>query len=114
MTLVDDQIFDYIIGGLRAQAIDVKHYTLMTSKTAVEKRLIIRGDKNAWNFKQVDRCLASLSKPQYATQIDTDTYSLDEVVEFIAKEAGQTLTRGRLSGIRKKLNWLKITLKQIR
>jgi len=114
MTIVDDEIFDYIIGGLRENGVDVRHFALMASKATVENRLIKRGDKKAWNFKQVDRCLASLSKPKYGIHVDTDTHTLDEVVELIANKVQLPLSKGRLSAITKQLNWLKITLKNIR
>lgn len=114
MTIVDDEIFDYIIGGLRENGVDVRHFALMASKATVENRLIRRGDKKAWNFKQVDRCLASLSKPEYGVHVDTNTHKLDEVVELIANKVQLPLSKGRLSAITKRLNWLKITLKNIR
>lgn len=79
MTIVDDDTFDFIIGGLRENMIDVRHFALVASRETVEKRLTKRGDKNSWNFKQVERCLNSLSKTKYETHIDTDKHNLDEV-----------------------------------
>ncbi|QJB39030.1 ATP-binding protein [Chitinophaga oryzae] len=114
MTVVDDDIFDFIIGGIKERGIDIRHFTLMASKATIEKRLIRRGDKNAWNFKQVDRCLSSLIKTKYATQIDTEINELDEVVELIAKETGQQLVKNRFNIVNKKINWLMMTLKNIR
>lgn len=114
MTLVDDEIFDFIIGGLKQQGADVRHFSLMASKQTIEKRLARRGDKNAWNFKQVDRCLTSLVKPKYHLHIDTERYTLDEVVEAIADNIHLSLSKGRLNGIFKRINWLKTTIKNIR
>lgn len=89
MTVVDDDIFDFIIGGIKEKGIDIRHFTLMASKATIEKRLIRRGDKNAWNFKQIDRCLSALTRTKYSIHIDTEANKLDEVVELIAKETGQ-------------------------
>ncbi|MBC9934453.1 AAA family ATPase [Chitinophaga qingshengii] len=114
MTLVDDEIFDFIIGGLKQQGADVRHFSLMAGKQTIEKRLARRGDKNAWNYKQVDRCLTSLVKPKYQLHIDTEQYTLDEVVEAIADNIHLPLSKGRLNGLLKRINWLKTTLKNIR
>ena len=114
MTIVDDAIFDFIVGGLRQSGIDVKHFSLVASKGTIEKRLKRRGDKNAWNFKQVDRCLASLSKSKYNIQIDTDKHTLDEVVEIIADKTQLKLSKNRLDWVSKRVNWLKVSLKNIR
>ncbi|WP_343745683.1 tunicamycin resistance protein [Chitinophaga sp.] len=114
MTIIDDEIFDFIIGGLRRQGVDVRHFSLMAGKETIEKRLTRRGDKNAWNFKQVDRCLSALIKPKYNMHIDTDKYSIDEVVELIADNVQLTLSTGRLKGVLKGINRIRTTLKNIR
>jgi hypothetical protein len=114
MTIVDDDIFDFIIGGLRENMIDVRHFALVASRETVEKRLTKRGDKNSWNFKQVERCLNSLSKTKYKTHIDTDKHNLDEVVEFIANKTGLSISKNRLNWISKQMNWFIVSLKNIR
>src|SRR6218665_2609279 len=45
MTIVDDEIFDFIIGGLKANGVEVRHFALLATKATVEKRLIKRGDR---------------------------------------------------------------------
>jgi hypothetical protein len=114
MTIVDDEIFDFIIDGLKKNGINVLHFSLIANKHIIEKRLIRRGDINTWNFKQIDRCLASLFKEKHNIQIDTENNSLDEVVELIAKYCSLDLKRKRQNWFFKKLNWLKITIKNIR
>ena len=114
MTIVEDEIFDYIIGGLREKNIDVRHFSLMASKSEIKKRLDRRGDKGGWTHKQIDRCLTSLIKPKYAIQIDTEKNSLNEVVELIGEKTGIELIKGRLNRIEAKWNWIKVLIKSNR
>ena len=114
MTIVNDEIFDFLIEGLRKNNSNVQHFALIANKETVEKRLIRRGDKNAWNFKQVDRCLAALSKSKYDIQVDTEKKNLDEVVEYIARHCGLELRENRLTWLLRKLNWIKVTLSLVR
>ena len=60
MTLVDDEIFDFIFSELKKNNVDVRHYALVADKITIEQRLIKRGDKNTWAYNQVERCLSSL------------------------------------------------------
>jgi hypothetical protein len=114
MTIVDDEIFDFIIGGLKNRGTDIQHFALIATKATIEKRLINRRGKKSWNFQQVDRCFNALKKSKYSIHIDTDKNKLDEVVELIAKEIQQKLVKSRFTLVRKKLNWLKITMKNVR
>ncbi len=112
MTIIHDDIFIFLIEGLKQKGIDVQHYTLMADKATIEKRLASRGDKNAWNYKQVEKCLDCLRNDLYVKQIDTTTNNVDFIVEWIANDAALTLTKGRLTPIRNKLRWLKIYLQE--
>ena len=114
MTIVDDLIFDFILGELTDKGKTLHHYTLMASKEIIEQRLERRGDKNSWNFKQVDRCLNSLSKEKYAKHINTNEKNLDEVVEYIANDLGLKLYKKRLSKIESTLFKIKVTIENIR
>jgi hypothetical protein len=112
MTIIDDQIFDCLINEFLRDGIKVKHYTLMADKATIEKRLMHRGDKHAWSFKQVDRCLDFLSRDMYAKHIDTTKNDLNAVVEWIANDVGLTLKKGRQNPLLSKLKWLKIHLNE--
>lgn len=39
MTIVDDEIFDFIIDGLKKNGINVLHFSLIANKHIIEKRL---------------------------------------------------------------------------
>lgn len=111
MTIIDKETFEFIIGGLSEEGIKVKHYTLMADKDTIEKRLARRGDKDAWNYKQIDRCLKSLTNTIFTHHIDTIKNNLNIVVELIATDVGVTLKKSRLNRILNKLKWLKIYIR---
>jgi len=88
MTIVSADYYRDIAEPLEAKGIIIHHITLGASKAVIEKRLQRRGDGKAWNFHQVDRCLAGLSAPVFANTIDTDTNDLYGVVESIISRYG--------------------------
>jgi broad-specificity NMP kinase len=114
MTIVEDEIFDFIIGGLREKDVDVKHFSLIASKSEIKKRLNRRGDKGGWTHKQIDRCLTSLVKAKYSFQIDTEKHNLHEVVELISEMTGIELIKGRPKFIEEKMNWIKVLMESNR
>lgn len=66
MTIVRDDYFDEIVGGLRAIGVDVRHFTLTASADTLRHRLGTRlsylgtllGGQDTWALSQVDRRLA--------------------------------------------------------
>ncbi|MCV7421727.1 AAA family ATPase [Mycobacterium yunnanensis] len=123
MTLVRDDYFDEIIGGLRADGVDVRHYALLASPETLRRRLRARlayvggrlvGRDETWAMRQIDRCVAALSDARYATHVPTDDRSVDEVVETIAADAQLELTRGRLSPVRFQIRRLGVAVRHIR
>jgi hypothetical protein len=123
MTIVRDDYFDEIIGGLRAHGVDVRHYALTASRQTLETRLPQRlgylggrlvGRTETWAIAQIDRCVAALSGDRYATHLPKDDATVDEVVETIAREAGLTLTSPRLSGARYQLRRFAVGIRHIR
>lgn len=90
MTITNEGYFHEIVDPIIEKGIEFKSYTLMAKKETIEKRLIKRGDKNAWNFKQVDRCVMGLHNKAFQGQIDTDKLNLYEVVDFICQDLNIT------------------------
>lgn len=87
MTLVNPEYFDELIGQLRAQGIDIRHFTLMAERETLLQRLSKRGDDaDSWSAFQIDRCLASLSAERFGQHIVTNQLSLEQVIERIADE----------------------------
>jgi AAA domain len=123
MSIVRDDYFDQIIGGLRTKGVDVRHFALTATPETLRRRLRQRsayvlgrmlGRDETWAMQQVDRCVAALAASRYARHVPTDDASVDEVVEFIARAAGLTLTAPRLSPARYQLRRLAVGVRHIR
>jgi hypothetical protein len=123
MSIVRDDYFDEIVGGLRSSGVDVRHYALTATADTLSRRLRLRsgyvigralGRDETWAMAQIDRCVNALAGERYATHVPTDHLTPDEVVELIAADAGLELTRLRLSPPREKLRRLEIAIRHIR
>ncbi|MDQ6421755.1 AAA family ATPase [Paenibacillus sp. LHD-117] len=115
MTIVDEQYFDEIVTRLRTEGVEVKHYTLAASRDTLLKRLKRRGDgSGSWPAKQIDRCIASLSKETFAKQIETDQLTIDDTLEIISADANIPLRPDHRGIVKKKLDRLATTIKHIR
>lgn len=103
MTLVNPQYFDEIVGLLRHQGVDIKHFSLMASKDTTLKRLKSRGDgADSWPAKQIDRCIDGLSSEVFQHHIDTENMSIEGVAEKIALMSNITLLPDNSGWLRKK------------
>ncbi|PAV28282.1 tunicamycin resistance protein [Virgibacillus profundi] len=115
MTLTNVNYFEEIIGQLRQDGIEVKHFTLSAFKQTIDQRLRKRLEgKNSWAHQQMDGRMKSLANPLFNEQIQTDNMSIKEVVETIADLASIELLSDERSKIRKSMDRLRVTLKEIR
>ena len=123
MTIVRDDYFDEIVGGLRSNGLDVRHYALTATPETLRRRLRLRHAHlvgralrrdETWAIGQIERCVNALSGERYATHVPTDRESPDEVVEMIAADAGLDLVRPRLSPAREQIHRLEVGLRHIR
>ena len=123
MTIVCDEYFDEIIGGLRSTGVQVRHYSLIASAQTLRRRLRLRsgyalarltGRDESWAMQQIDRCVAALGSDRYATQVDTDDRSVDEVVEAIAHHSNLDLVRPRYSCSRYQIRRLAVAARHVR
>ncbi|MCR2822497.1 AAA family ATPase [Lederbergia panacisoli] len=114
MTLTTEAYFEEIVGRLRADGIEIKHFTLSASKETIEKRLKKRLDgKNSWAHKQIEGRLESLSKNTFREHIYTDDMTIDEVVERIARLSNVILLPDRRTKIKKTIDRLSTGLREI-
>jgi hypothetical protein len=123
MTIVHDDYFDEIVGGLRSSGVEVRHYALTATRETLRRRLhgrsayligkVLRRDET-WALQRIERCVTALADPRYATQVSTDRRSPDEVVEFIAGDAGLELIRPRLSTARERIYRVEIGIRHVR
>lgn len=123
MSIVRGDYFDEIVGGLRSSGVDVRHYTLAATADTLHRRLRRRsayllgralGRDETWAIQQIERCVTALADERYATHIETDEMTPDEILEFIPNDAGLELIRPRLSPARERLHRLEIGVRHIR
>lgn len=116
MTLTDPAHHDAILGRLREQGHDVRHFALLASRETVLRRLRERGGVHAvrravgaaapargdsWAVRQLDHCLERLQEPEFSEHLWTDETTIPKTADRIAVLSGLTLTRntdGALKG----------------
>lgn len=114
MTLTNEMYFQEIVGKLIKNNVKVQHFTLAASKSTIQKRLRKRLEgKNSWAYQQMDKRLSSLSKNLFKEYIQTDTMSIGEVVETIAKSSGVALLPDNRTKFRKMVDRLSVKAKEI-
>lgn len=92
MTLVNPEYFNAIISRLREQGFRVHHYALCASKETLLRRLQSRGDgPQSWAAQQIDRCIACLTNPAFNELLNTDNWTIEDNVDYIAKASGLAL-----------------------
>ncbi len=129
MTLVEPVYFQEIIGRLRDQGHDVRHFALLAARATVLRRLRERGVGHAVAFiagksaalkrqsfavRKLDLCLERLQGNEFAEQVWTDTIRVREVADRIAASAGLTLIPNNDSELRRRMNWAWTAIRHIR
>ena len=92
MTLIDSRYFTQIIGGLRDDGHDVRHFALLAERATVLQRLNRRGfgfglKWERWAVSRLDECLTRLHEPEFAHHITTDQQTVPQVADTIAQIA---------------------------
>jgi hypothetical protein len=93
MTLIDPVYFNQIIGRLRDDGHDVRHFALLAGRSTVLHRLNRRGfgaglKREQWAVDRLDECLARLRTPEFADHIHTDQQTVTQVADSIARSSG--------------------------
>lgn len=95
MTLVNPDYWDEIIGEMRRNGTDVRHFVLYANRDTLLKRLKKRSmgilSREQFAVDGIERCLAAFDTEITEGLICTDNRSVDEVAEEIARLAGLTL-----------------------
>lgn len=96
MTLIDPGYFEEVVGRLRADGHDVRHFSLLADRATVLRRLRGRGfvlglRHEQWAVGRLDECLGQLKEPLFAEHVQTDGLSVPQVAEVIARSAGLTI-----------------------
>ncbi len=118
MTVADPGYFREIVGRLRDDGRDVRHFALIAEPATVRARLSGRElpfrAPDAFALDRVDRYLESLSRSEFAEHIRTDGLSVTGVVELIADAAGLVLEPDTDGRLRARLRRAQVTISHIR
>ena len=92
MTLTNPRYLAQTVGRLRQDGHDVRHFSLLAERATVLRRLNKRGfgfglKREQWAVDRLDECLTRLRDDAFATHIDTDSRSVAQVADAIAREA---------------------------
>ncbi|HXY92121.1 MAG TPA: AAA family ATPase [Acidimicrobiia bacterium] len=80
MTLLNPAYFDEIVGGLRADGVEVRHFCLTATREEVLARVDARGDATEWFPRKYDEYAPHLFDPRFATHVATSGRSPDAVL----------------------------------
>lgn len=93
MALVNPVYFGEIVGALRADGLDVRHFALLAEPGTVLARIRRRGlvfglRHDRWAVDHLAESLERLRQPEFATHVRTDNRSVADVAGEIAASAG--------------------------
>lgn len=92
MTITNEKYFDEIVGRLKSDGTNVKHFTLVASKNTLIDRLNRRGDgDNPWIHNRIDQCIQCLDNEYFKEHIITDKKTIEEITEIIASSSNLML-----------------------
>ncbi len=104
MTVTNPGYLDQMVGRLREDGHDVRHFSLLADRSTVLRRLRTRTfglglQHEQWAVGRLDECLAQLGNEVFAEHLYTDDLSVAQVADAIARSAGLRIrpdTDGRL------------------
>jgi predicted ABC-type ATPase len=94
MTLLNASYFDEIVGGLRRDGFDVRHFCLVADRATVLDRVNERGDRGEWFPSKFDEYEASFRDPRFATFIDANKASAHDLANSIRSSLPQSFAIG--------------------
>ncbi|HEV2256714.1 MAG TPA: AAA family ATPase [Streptosporangiaceae bacterium] len=117
MTVIEPAYLQEIVGPLRANGHQVRHYSLLAARATVLRRLRGRTlplQRDAFAEAMLDQCLDRLSHDDFAEHIRTDELTIAQVADRIAASAGLTLTPDDNGFLRAYARRTWVTIKHIR
>lgn len=88
MTIYIKQYYDEIIGRLRNDNVEVKHFILSASRQTIINRLIKRGEsEDCWAAQHIDICLKAFESYISKEKIDTEFRNVDEIAAEIIEKS---------------------------
>lgn len=119
MTLINPGYFEEVVGRLRADGHDVRHFSLLASRATVLRRLRGRtfglGLRHEhWAVARLEECLTRLQDPLFAEHVQTDDLSVPQVADAIARSAGLAIRPDTDGAVRARLRRYHTTLAHVR
>jgi AAA domain len=118
MTLINPGYFEQVVGRLRADGHDVRHFSLLADRATVLRRLRTRSfglglRHEHWAAGSLDECLTQLQDPLFAEQVRTDDLSVLQVADILARSAGLAIRPDADGALRARLRRYRTTLAHI-
>jgi hypothetical protein len=117
MTLIDPRYFAQIVGGLRDDGHDVRHFALIAERATVLHRLSRRRfglKREQWAVGRLDECLNLLHGPEFAEHIHTDQRTVPQVADAIARATALPILPDTDGRLRASLRLYQTSLRHIR
>ncbi|OLT21936.1 hypothetical protein BJF78_33680 [Pseudonocardia sp. CNS-139] len=119
MTLVHPGYFDEIVGRLRADGHDVRHFALLARRETVLRRLRERGfgrglKRESFAVRRLDECLDRLGGPEFAEHLHTDHEPVPRIAEHVARSAGLAIAPSTGGWVRGRVRRYTTSLRHIR
>ncbi|MFS0728134.1 AAA family ATPase [Paenibacillus sp. 1P07SE] len=115
MTVTDPVYFEELTSGAAALGTEIRHLILYASKEVLHRRLNKRMERGqTWAKAQIDRCQHAFDEVLTGEKIMTDTLSVQEVVEEVARRSGLHLRPDNRSRLRRSIDRLLVQIKHIR
>jgi hypothetical protein len=119
MTLVNVDYYSEIIGTLRADGFEVRHFALLAEPATVVRRLRGRSlgmepRRQRWEIDHLSEWLDVLAQPEFADQVHTDGKTVAEVADIVASSAKLPVTRNTDGPLRAMAHRYATTVRHIR
>jgi hypothetical protein len=117
MTLVDPRYFAEVVGELRSDGHDVRHFALLAERATVLRRLRRRRlgfTQEQWAVDRLDECLNRLRSPEFAEHIHTDGLAVSQIADEIARATALTVLPNTDGRLRAALRLYQTSLRHIR
>jgi hypothetical protein len=119
MTLVHPGYFDEVVGRLREDGHEVRHFALLAERSTVLGRLEERGwgfglKRESFAVAKLDECLDRLQAPEFAEHIRTDDLPVPDVATHIAGVAGLPIDPNLDGRLRRRVRRYAVSLRHVR
>lgn len=95
MTLANPVYHAEIVGALRGEGVDLRHFTLVASPATLRRRIRRRLDwprSRRWSLSRVESCSTALEDPVFAEHVGTDGFSIPDVTAQIMERVEAAAT----------------------